>query len=219
MKKHHRYIPAFHFYWLTPWYDSLMRRLFPEVALKTALIAQANIQPGQNLLDMGCGTGTLTLLIKQTQPNAEVYGLDVDPQVLDIARKKAEQTGEAIVLQQGTATCMPYQDGSFDRVFASLMLHHLTRYDKRRALGEAFRVLKPGGELHVVDFGKPHDLTMWLISLVLRWAEEIHDNIRGLLPIFMAETGFHPVEESLRYRTVTGTLTLYRACKPRGDVL
>ena len=108
MKKHHRYIPAFHFYWLTPWYDSLMRRLFPEVALKTALIVQANIQPGQNLLDMGCGTGTLTLLIKQTQPNAEVYGLDVDPQVLDIARRMAEQTGEAIVLQQGTATCMPY---------------------------------------------------------------------------------------------------------------
>ena len=114
---------------------------------------------------------------------------------------------------------MPYQDGSFDRVFASLMLHHLTRYDKRRALGEAFRVLKPGGELHVADFGKPHDLTMWLISLVVRWAEEVHDNILGLLPIFMAEAGFHPVEESIRYRTVTGTLTLYRACKPRGDVL
>ncbi|MDD1642867.1 MAG: class I SAM-dependent methyltransferase, partial [Methylococcaceae bacterium] len=157
--------------------------------------------------------------IKQTQPNAEVYGLDVDPQVLDIARRKAEQTGEAIVLQQGTATCMPYQDGSFDRVFASLMLHHLTRYDKRRALGEAFRVLKPGGELHVADFGKPHDLTMWLISLVVRWAEEVHDNILGLLPIFMAEAGFHPVEESIRYRTVTGTLTLYRACKPSEDVL
>ncbi len=112
-----------------------------------------------------------------------------------------------------------YQDGCFDRVFASLILHHLTRYDKRRALGEAFRVLKPGGELHVADFGKPHDLTMWLISLVVRWAEEVHDNILGLLPIFLAEAGFHPVEESIRYRTVTGTLTLYRACKPSEDVL
>jgi len=219
MKKHPRYIPAFHFRWLTRWYDPMMRHLFPEEALKTALIAQARIQLGQNILDMGCGTGTLTLLIKQTQPNAAVYGLDVDPQVLSIARRKAEQARETIVLQQGKATCMPYQDGSFDRVFASLMLHHLTRYGKRRALGEAFRVLKPGGELHVADFGKPHDLTMWLISLVVRWAEEVHDNILGLLPIFMAEAGFHPVEESIRYRTVTGTLTLYRACKPRGDVL
>jgi ubiquinone/menaquinone biosynthesis C-methylase UbiE len=213
------YIPVFHFRWLTRWYDPMMRHLFPEEALKTALIALARIQPGQNVLDMGCGTGTLTLLIKKTQPNAAVYGLDVDLQVLGIARRKAEQARETIVLQQGTATCMPYQDGCFDRVFASLMLHHLTRYDKRRALREAFRVLKLGGELHVADFGKPHDLTMWLISLVVRWAEEVHDNILGLLPIFMAEVGFHPVEESIRYRTVTGTLALYRASKPRGDVL
>ncbi|MFZ2170711.1 MAG: class I SAM-dependent methyltransferase, partial [Methylococcaceae bacterium] len=133
MKKHPRYIPAFHFRWLTDWYDPVMRHLFPEEALKTSLIAQARIQPGQYILDMGCGTGTLTLLIKQIQPNAAVYGLDVDTQVLDVARKKAEQAGETIILQQGTATCLPYPDGSFDRVFASLMLHHLTRQDKRRA--------------------------------------------------------------------------------------
>ena len=219
MKKHPRYIPAFHFRWLTLWYDPMMRRLFPEEALKTALIAQAHIQPGQNVLDIGCGTGTLTLLIKHTQPNAEVCGLDVDLQVLDIARRKAEQTGEAIVLQQGTATCMPYPDGSFDRVFASLMLHHLAREDKRRALGEVFRVLKPDGELHVADFGKAHDPSMWLISLVVRWVEEVHDNILGLLPIFIAEAGFRPVEETARYRTVAGALALYRACKPMGDVL
>lgn len=68
MKKHPRYIPAFHFRWLTLRYDPMMRRLFPEEKLKTALIAQARIQSGQNVLDMGCGTGTLTLQIKQTQP-------------------------------------------------------------------------------------------------------------------------------------------------------
>ena len=138
----------------------------------------------------------------------------MDPQVLDIARRKAEQAGEGIVLQQGTATRLPFPDGSFDRVFASLMLHHLTREDKRRALGEAFRVLKPGGELHVVDFGKPHDPAMWLISLVMRWAEEAHDNILGLLPVFMEEAGFLPVEETACFGTAFGTIRAYRAFRP-----
>lgn len=219
MKEHPNYIPAFHFHWLTPWYDPMMRLLLPEEALKTALIAQARIQPGQDVLDVGCGTGTLTLLIKHTHPNVLVYGLDVDPEVLDIARRKAGQAGETIALQQGTATCLPYPDGSFDRVFASLMLHHLTREDKRQALVEAFRVLKPGGELHVADFGKPHDPAMWLISLLVRWAEEVHDNILGLLPVFIAEAGFRAVEETACYRTVTGAIALYRACKPMGDIL
>ncbi|MDO9048540.1 MAG: class I SAM-dependent methyltransferase [Methylobacter sp.] len=166
-----------------------------------------------------CGTGTLTLLIKYTHPNVSVYGLDVDPRVLGIARRKAEQAGEAVVLQQGSATCLPYPGGTFERVFASLMLHHLTQEDKRLAIGEAFCVLKPGGELHVADFCKPHDLSMWLISLVVRWVEEVHDNILGLLPVFMAEAGFCPVEETVCYRTVSANLALYRACKPTGEVL
>ncbi len=214
MKKHSHYIPAFHFHWLTRWYDPMMRYLFHEETLKTTLINQAHIQSGQDVLDMGCGTGTLTLMIKQTQPNAAVYGLDIDLQVLDIARKKTEQTGIRIDLQQGTATCLPYPNERFDHVFASLLLHHLTRQDKQQALQEAFRVLKPGGVLHVGDFGKPRDSVMGLISWVVRWFEEVHDNILGLLPIFMAEAGFQSIEETAHYRTVLGTVALYRACKP-----
>lgn len=117
MKKQLRYIPAFHFHWLTRCYDPIMWCLFHEEALKIVLITQAHIQPGQDVLDVGCGTGTLTLMIKQTHPNATLYGLDVDPQALNIARKKAEQAGETILLQQGSATCLPYADEKASLVY------------------------------------------------------------------------------------------------------
>jgi ubiquinone/menaquinone biosynthesis C-methylase UbiE len=107
MKKQPDFTPALHFHWLTRWYDPMMRCLFPESGIKTALIVQARIQSGQIVLDVDCGTGTLTVLIKQTEPGAIVYGLDMDLQVLDIARRKAEQAGEAIILQQGTALVCP----------------------------------------------------------------------------------------------------------------
>lgn len=74
--------------------------------------------------------------------------------------------------------------------------------------------MKSGGELHTADFSKPHDLVMWLISLIMRWVEEVHANILGLLPVFIADTGFHPVEEATRYSTVVGGIALYCACKP-----
>ncbi|WP_162232344.1 class I SAM-dependent methyltransferase [Methylogaea oryzae] len=175
MQQQGDYIPAFHFHRLTPWYDRFMAGLYPEARIKGALVAQARLQPGQRLLDMGCGTATLTLLLQQAQPDAEVHGLDADAKILAIARDKALRAEAGIILDLGTAVRLPYPDGSFDRVFASLMLHHLKRNDKQRALREAFRVLKPGGELHVADFGRPHNRRMALIALLVRRFEEIAD--------------------------------------------
>ncbi|SOD18489.1 class I SAM-dependent methyltransferase [Nitrosomonas ureae] len=216
MKKHSGYIPALHYHWLTRWYDPMMRWFFPEAGIHANLITQAHIQLEQTVLDVGCGTGTLTLLIKQAYPNVVIHGLDIDAKILQIAQRKARQAGQNILWQQGTATSLPYADQSLDHVCASLLLHHLTRQDKQHMLREALRVLKPGGMLHVADFGRPHDFGMWLISWFMRWFEEIHDNVLGLLPVFMTDTGFHQVVTTAHHRTVAGTIALYRAVKPLG---
>jgi SAM-dependent methyltransferase len=209
-----RYIPALGCDWLTPLYDPVLKWLFRESRFKARLVEQAQIQPGHRVLDLGCGTGTLTILVKQRHPETEVVGLDVDARVLEIARKKAAKAGVDITWHQGMAHCLPYPGNSFDRVLSSLVFHHLNAETKQQALQEVFRILRPGGELHVADFGKPHNVPALLISLIVRWFEEVTDNIQGLLPGMFRRAGFDPVEETGRYTTIAGTLSLYRARKP-----
>jgi ubiquinone/menaquinone biosynthesis C-methylase UbiE len=209
-----RYIPALRFDWLTPLYDPVLKWVFQESRFKRRLIEQAHIQPRQRVLDLGCGTGTLTLLIKQAHPEAEVVGLDVDSRVLAIARQKVIEANAEIALHQGLAHRLPYPEHSFDRVVSSLVFHHLTSEDKQRTSAEVFRILRPGGELHVADFGRPHNRLTFLASLIVRWLEEVSDNIKGLLPDLFRRAGFEMVEETARYTTIAGTLSLWRVCKP-----
>ena len=93
-------------------------------------------------------------------------------------------------------------------------MHHLTAENKLRALREVLRVLRPGGELHVVDFGKPHTAWARLISCALQRFEEAEDNLKGLLPEMFRQAGLDRVAEMARYATVFGTLSLYQGQKP-----
>lgn len=144
-KRREGYIPALGHDWLTPLYDPIQRWLLRESAFKARLVEEARLGKAQRVLDLGCGTATLTLLIKERHPDAEVVGLDVDPQALAIARSKAGRAGLAIRFDQGMAFRLPYPDSSFDRVLSSLMFHHLNRENKLRAMGEVLRVLRPAG--------------------------------------------------------------------------
>ena len=110
MESTHRYIPALGFHWLTPLYDPLIHRFMREDVLRSQLVLQADILPGMRVLDLGCGTGTLTILIKQSHLMTQVYGLDADPQVLEIARTKAHQASARITLEQGMANHLPFFD-------------------------------------------------------------------------------------------------------------
>ena len=211
------YIPALKYDWLTSFYDPLMQWLLREDVFKRQLLAQARIEPGHRVLDLGCGTGTLTLLIKQNHPQAEVTGLDGDPKALQIARGKAAQRQLSVTLDEGLAQQLPYPDASFDRVVSSLFFHHLTRENKQKALGEAFRVLRGGGELHVADWGEPKNFLFrgaFLIVQLLDGFETTTDNVKGRLPEMIAAAGFQSVQQTAQFGTLTGTMALYRAVKP-----
>ena len=205
-----RYIPALSFKWLTPLYDPLLKWVMREETFKRKLIQQANIQPKMNVLDLGCGTGTLTLMLKRAHPEAQVTGLDGDSQVLDIARDKSRGTN--IQWDEGLASSLSYPDSVFDRVVTSLVIHHLITDDKRRAFKEIYRVLKPRGELHILDFGAPPSPFMRFLSRYIR-LEETADNFAGLIPGFIAEAGFGSVIEAEHFVTIFGPLSSWRAVK------
>ena len=188
------------------------RRMLPEVALKRLLLAQTQIAAGQRVFDLGAGTGTLTVMIKQACRGADVMGLDGDLKVLADRAGKATAAGVAVRFDQGLATTLPYDDAAFDRVLSSLVLHYLTTADKARALGEAWRVLRPGGELHVLDFGPPQNALAWLISLVFRRIERTADNI-ARQPTMFRQAGFTVVDQTGQRMTILGTLALYRGRK------
>ena len=174
---------------------------------------QAGIRENFKVLDLGCGTGTLTLLVKKTQPSAEVTGIDIDPHILSIAKEKAAQANAPIKFDLGTAFNLPYPNNSFDRVVSSLVFHHLTRENKIRALKEVIRVLKKNGELYIADMGKPQNLLMRLPSVVMRRLEETEDNVKGLLPQMLVNAGFSQVEESSKLMTIFGTISFYKGLK------
>jgi len=208
------FIPALRYRSLTSLYDPLVRWALRESEFKRDLAEQATVAPGHRVLDLGCGTATLSLIVKRTQPTADVVGIDADSGILRIARQRTEQSGLAVSFQQAMVSAIPYPDCSFDRVLSSLLLHHLSRTNKLRTLREAFRVLQNDGELHVADWGTPlHAVSKmgFFFVRMLDGFQNTRDNAQGLLPDLFVEVGFRDVMETGRYTTVFGDLVLYAA--------
>ena len=159
-------------------------------------------------------------MIEAACPGAEVVGLDADPDVLAIAAAKAREAGSAVRFVHGYADdppdAAPIGPGGFDKVVSSLFFHHLTRERKRAALAHARRLLRPGGELHVADWGRAQNRPMRLMfyfTQLLDGFAATSDNVAGLLPTLVREAGFAAVEEAHREMTIAGTLSFYQAEK------
>ncbi|MBI4446126.1 MAG: class I SAM-dependent methyltransferase [Acidobacteria bacterium] len=211
-----RYIPALGYDWLTRFYDPLVRRTIHESGFQRRLVEQSGISPKHRVLDLGCGTASLALLIRQMHPQTLVVGLDGDPRVLHIAKGKTQRIGADLALHCAMAFQLPYANGSFDRVLSSLLFHHLGAEEKRKTLSEVWRVLRPGGELHFADWGKAEDWRMRTAFLLVQFLDGFKstpENVRGALPKLLSQAGFVNVRETERLRTIFGNLALVRARK------
>jgi ubiquinone/menaquinone biosynthesis C-methylase UbiE len=219
MKSDPPFVPALGRAWLTPFYDMVVRTTTRERRFKRTLIAQARFATGQRVLDLATGTGTLAIWMKKHQPSLDIAAVDGDSAILAIASRKARTANANVQWVEALSTELPFPPAHFDRVISSLFFHHLTWQDKVRTAREAFRVLKPGGELHVADWGRPTGPLMrglYVTIQLLDGYECTRDNVAGkLIPLF-EQAGFVDVCQRQAINTIYGTMALYRATKSAG---
>ena len=140
------------------WYDALNRLHFlgRERQFREKTVDLAAVAPGDNVLDVGCGTGNLTMAAKvRAGTDGEVHGIDGAPEMIQEAERKAAEKQLDVRYQVGLIEDIPFPDGRFDVVISSLMLHHLPKDLKRQGVAEISRVLKPGGRFVAVDLDPP----------------------------------------------------------------
>lgn len=213
----HNYIPALGFHFLTPLYDTIIAIAGGGSRYLNALIEQSQFNEQENILDIACGTGTLAIAIKRQFPETQITALDCDEAMLSRARYKAAQSAVEIRFDNATAEYLPYSDNSFDRVVSSLFFHHLVWKNKQQVANEIFRVLKPKGTLHVLDWGPAENHLMRGLFVTVQLIDgfsNTQDNVGGKLIELFDQSGFTDVKQRQSFKTIFGTLVLYSALKP-----
>lgn len=206
MVSERKYVPAASLDILLPAYDPIMR-LFGFTTALRPLIDQAELRPHHIVLDIGCGTGALDLLIKEVHPDVTITAIDPDPRALARAERKVRRAGVTIRFDRGFADALPYPDASFDRVFSSMMLHHVPRGEKAGLLSEVRRVLKPGGRLELLDFaGGTHSFLAHVLH-----GRTANESANARLLDRLQQAGFAAARRVATRSTPFGALGYYQA--------
>ncbi|MEQ1863952.1 MAG: class I SAM-dependent methyltransferase [Micropepsaceae bacterium] len=209
------FTPALGQPWLTPLYDLAIAALTRESVWRKLLVRQINATPGDRILDVGCGTGSLAAMIARVAPNAAIFGIDPDPAVLEQARKKAAAAGVSVQFVQGFLSEAALSGLTpLTKITSSLVFHQVPLGEKRRILDLMRGALAKGGELHVADYGEQRTpLSRWLFRRTVQSLdgfENTQPNADGILPVLMREVGFSRVEELHCIGAPTGSISLYR---------
>jgi SAM-dependent methyltransferase len=204
-KKNHKnsvlhFIPAAKFHVFSPLFDLGCSILGLGKTYRDKIIKKINIESNKKItiLDAGCGTGSLAKEVKKKYPNINLYAIDIDPNILSIAKKKGYK--QEIHFSKASITKLPFPSNHFDVVYSSLVIHHLPTKLKQEALNEIKRVLKKEGKFFLIDLGKPKH---WIFTPVLWFAyyfEEANDNYHGKLPLMMKNAGFTSIKQLGWYR-------------------
>ena len=199
--------------WLAPFYDQLCSRFGLGIPFRKETLRYARLEPGENVLDVGCGTGVLTHMAAETVgPTGKVIGIDPAPKMISLARKNASVTGNSAEFRLAVIEHLPFENETFDLVLSSAMIHHLPSDLKRAGLLEVNRVLKPGGRLLVVDLDRPANPLWWFLVWPLRIMPTTREHLEGRLLPYFRQAGFDPVNRVGRW---FGLLSFWLAYKPK----
>jgi ubiquinone/menaquinone biosynthesis C-methylase UbiE len=214
----HDYLPAAGHDALLPFYD-LFTAALGVARVHRTLVDQAQLADGQQVLEIGCGTGKLSVRAKRARPGIQLIGSDPDPRALAVARRKARGL-KGISFERAYAQRLPYPDATFDRVLSSLMLHHLDDDTKAVTAAEIQRVLRPGGSLHLVDFTQQvqthgaHNIHALLSRRMLKSGHVAHSGGEDIVQLLTA-AGLECTRTASRRHPVMGPYSYFRATRPR----
>lgn len=198
-KSKQTFIPALGFNFLTPSYDFLCSTVGLGNKYHKRLVSAIGNVNHKRVLDGGCATAKITILVKEKNPEIDIYAIDPDSKALEIAKKNSLKYKANIKFQKAFLQNLPFSSNYFDVVYSSLVIHHIPPEYKLNSFKEVRRVLKKNGVFLISDFGKPRNFFESLMPWFAAKFEHGKENYRGEIPDMLRKAGFTKVKSVGRY--------------------